>query len=52
MLPTLQRELIVEIELEPTDPAIYDHFCNDTDEDSWHDVMIVYKPGWSVTWPN
>ena len=27
------KELIDEIELEPTDPAIYDRFCNDTDED-------------------
>jgi Mu transposase, C-terminal domain len=34
-LPTpRRRELIDEIELEPTDPAIYDRFCNDTDEDS------------------
>jgi transposase len=37
-MPTLltprRRELIDEIELEPTDPAIYDRFCNDTDEDS------------------
>ena len=34
-LPTpRRRELINEIELEPTDPAIYDRFCNDTDEDS------------------
>ena len=34
-LPTPQRrELIDEIELEPTDPAIYDRFCNDTEEDS------------------
>ena len=28
-----RRELIDEIELEPTDPAIYDRFCNDTEED-------------------
>ena len=34
-LPTpKRRELIDEIELEPTDPAIYDRFCNDTEEDS------------------
>ncbi len=39
-LPTLtlptprRRELIDEIELEPADPAIYDRFCNDTEEDS------------------
>jgi len=36
--PTLpapkRRELIDEIELEPADPAIYDRFCNNTDEDS------------------
>jgi transposase len=34
-LPTpRRRELIDEIELEPTDPAIYDRFCNDTGEDT------------------
>jgi transposase len=34
-LPTpRRRELIDEIDLEPTDPAIYDRFCNTTDEDS------------------
>ena len=34
-LPTPQRrELIDEIELEPADPALYDRFCNDTEEDS------------------
>ena len=34
-LPTpRRRELIDEIELEPTDPAIYDRFCDDTEEDS------------------
>ena len=34
-LPTpRRRELIDEIDLEPTDPAIYDRFCNDTEEDS------------------
>jgi transposase len=34
-LPTpRRRELIDEIELEPTDPALYDRFCNDTEEDS------------------
>ncbi len=34
-LPTpKRRELIDEIELEPTNPAIYDRFCNDTEEDS------------------
>jgi hypothetical protein len=33
-LPTPRRsELIDEFELEPTDPAIYDRFCNDTEED-------------------
>ena len=33
-LPTPQRrELIDDIELEPADPAIYDRFCNTTDED-------------------
>jgi hypothetical protein len=33
-LPTpRRRELIDEIELDPTDPAIYDRFCNDTEED-------------------
>ena len=35
--PTLpapqRRELIDEIELEPADPAIYDRFCKDTEED-------------------
>ena len=34
--PTLpspkRRELIDEIELEPADPAVYDRFCNTTDE--------------------
>jgi len=29
-----RRELIDEIELEPTDPGIYDRFCKDTEEDS------------------
>ena len=34
-LPTpKRRELIDEIDLEPTDPAVYDRFCNTTDEDS------------------
>jgi transposase len=34
-LPTpRRRELIDEIDLEPTDPAVYDRFCNTTDEDS------------------
>jgi transposase len=34
-LPTPQRrELIDEIELEPADPAVYDRFCNTSDEDS------------------
>jgi transposase len=34
-LPTpSRRELIDEIELEPADPAIYDRFCNDAEEDS------------------
>ena len=34
-LPTPQRrELIDEIDLEPADPAIYDRFCKDTEEDS------------------
>jgi transposase len=34
-LPTPQRrELIDEIELEPADPALYDRFCKDTEEDS------------------
>jgi transposase len=34
-LPTPKRsELIDEIELEPTDPAIYDRFCDDTEEGS------------------
>jgi transposase len=33
-LPTpRRRELIDEIDLEPTDPALYDRFCNTTDED-------------------
>jgi transposase len=33
-LPTpRRRELIDEIDLEPTDPAVYDRFCNTTDED-------------------
>jgi transposase len=33
-LPTPRRhELIDEIDLEPTDPAIYDRFCDDTEED-------------------
>jgi transposase len=34
-LPTpKRRELIDEIDLEPADPAVYDRFCNTTDEDS------------------
>ena len=34
-LPTpRRRELIDGIELEPADPAVYDRFCNTTDEDS------------------
>jgi transposase len=34
-LPTpKRRELIDEIELEPADPAVYDRFCNTSDEDS------------------
>jgi transposase len=34
-LPSPQRrELIDEIDLEPTDPAVYDRFCNTTDEDA------------------
>ena len=33
-LPTQRSELIDEIDLEPTDPAVYDRFCNTTDEDS------------------
>jgi transposase len=34
-LPTPQRrELIDDIELEPADPARYDRFCQDTEEDS------------------
>ncbi len=34
-LPTPQRrELIDDIELEPADPALYDRFCQDTEEDS------------------
>ena len=36
--PTLpaprRRELIDEIELEPADPAVYDRFCKETEEDS------------------
>ena len=33
-LPTPQRrELIDDIELEPADPAIYDRFCHDTEEE-------------------
>ena len=36
--PTLpapqRRELIDDIELEPADPALYDRFCRDTEEDS------------------
>lgn len=36
--PTLpnpkRRELIEDIELEPADPALYDRFCHDTEEDS------------------
>jgi hypothetical protein len=33
-LPTPQRrELIDDIELEPADPALYDRFCHDTEED-------------------
>jgi transposase len=33
-LPTpRRRELIDEIELDPTDPAIYDRYCNDIEED-------------------
>jgi transposase len=35
-LPTpRRRELIDEIELDPIDPAIYDRFCDDTEEDSY-----------------
>jgi transposase len=34
-LPTpKRRELIDDIELEPADPALYDRFCTDTEEDS------------------
>jgi transposase len=34
-LPTPQRrELIDEIELDPADPAFYDRFCTDTEDDS------------------
>jgi hypothetical protein len=34
-LPTpRRRELIDEIDLEPTDPAIYDRFCNNIEDDS------------------
>jgi hypothetical protein len=34
-LPTPRRhELIDEIELEPADPARYDRFCTDAEEDS------------------
>jgi transposase len=34
-LPTPQRrELIDDIELEPADPALYERFCHDTEEDS------------------
>ncbi len=34
-LPTpRRRELIDEIDLEPADPALYDRFCTDTNEDS------------------
>jgi transposase len=34
-LPTPQRrELIDDIDLEPADPALYDRFCHDTEEDS------------------
>jgi hypothetical protein len=34
-LPTPQRrELIDDIELEPADPALYDRFCHDAEEDS------------------
>ena len=32
-----RRELIDDIELEPADPAFYDRFCHDTEEDS-HDT--------------
>ena len=35
ILPTPQRrELIDEIQLDPADPAIYDHLCDNTEEDS------------------
>jgi len=34
-LPTPQRrELIDDIELEPSDPALYDRFCHDSEEDN------------------
>jgi hypothetical protein len=34
-LPTpKRRDLIDDIELEPADPALYDRFCQDTEEDS------------------
>jgi transposase len=34
-LPTpKRRELIDDIDLEPADPALYDRFCHDTEEDS------------------
>jgi hypothetical protein len=29
-----RRKLIDEIELEPTDPAVFDRFCSTTDEDA------------------
>jgi transposase len=35
-LPTpKRRELIDDIELEPADPALYDRFCHDTEENSY-----------------
>ena len=38
-LPTPERrELIDDIELEPADPALYDRFCRDTEEDA-HDTI-------------
>ena len=36
-LPTpRRRELIDEIQLDPADPARYDRFCDDTEEDHSH----------------
>ena len=53
-LPTpKRRELIDDIELEPADPAFYDRFCHDTEEEfPWHDLTTLCQRNWTAIWPN